>query len=220
MKTQALEFLPKARSEALITKEVADELLVYDRTRDKAHCLNETAAEIWKLCDGQTSAPEIARMLDGGGQKVEGSQQRAEGSRQTAERGSSPTVKGDAVTGGRRQTARAEGFGIDERIVWLGLDQLRRVHLLEELGGNSGKGAWPQAVSGMSHMSRREAVRRIGLAATIALPIVISVTVPTAAEAAVSCGAQCHPCTTPVDCCNVCSNGSVPGCPASTPKCT
>jgi coenzyme PQQ synthesis protein D (PqqD) len=59
MNTQAIAFLPKARSEGLITKEVEGEVLVYDRERDQAHCLNETAAAIWKLCDGCTGVPEL-----------------------------------------------------------------------------------------------------------------------------------------------------------------
>jgi hypothetical protein len=194
MKTQALEFLPKARSEALITKEVEGEVLVYDRIRDKAHCLNETAARIWKLCDGQTSASDIALILGG--------------SRQTA-------ARGNVII-----NTSSDGSGADERIVWLALDQLRRSHLLEKPNGNNGKSAWPQAVLELAHMSRREAVRRIGLGAAIALPIVISMTSPTPVDAAASCGAKCKPCSTPVDCCNVCSISSVPGCPASTQRCT
>jgi hypothetical protein len=63
MKTDSGAFLPKARSERIITKEVDGEVLVYDLARDKAHCLNETAAAIWKLCDGCTSPPDLARSV-------------------------------------------------------------------------------------------------------------------------------------------------------------
>jgi hypothetical protein len=52
---------PKARTEQLIVREVADEVLVYDLTRAKAHCLNKTAASIWRLCDGQSTISEISR---------------------------------------------------------------------------------------------------------------------------------------------------------------
>lgn len=60
---EPLGFLPEARREGIIRKEVDGELLVYDLTRDKARCLNPTAAQVWKLCDGQTGIPELARSL-------------------------------------------------------------------------------------------------------------------------------------------------------------
>lgn len=56
-----LGFRPKARREGIITKQVDGELLVYDLERDKAHCLNPSAAAIWKLCDGRTTTEEIER---------------------------------------------------------------------------------------------------------------------------------------------------------------
>lgn len=55
--------LPLARKDSLIVKEVENETLVYDLTTDKAHCLNETAARVWKKCDGKTSAGDIANLL-------------------------------------------------------------------------------------------------------------------------------------------------------------
>lgn len=64
MKNQSeLQFIPTARREDLIVKRLQDELLVYDLTRHKAHCLNESAAAIWDLCDGITGVPSIARSL-------------------------------------------------------------------------------------------------------------------------------------------------------------
>lgn len=54
---------PRARQSSLIIKEVDDETLVYDLETDKAHCLNSTAARIWKSCDGRTSVAEIASQL-------------------------------------------------------------------------------------------------------------------------------------------------------------
>ena len=56
--------LPRAREKGLLTCEVADELLVYDLDRYKAHCLNSTAALVWRQCDGRTSVPEITRALN------------------------------------------------------------------------------------------------------------------------------------------------------------
>lgn len=54
---------PIARKASLIVQELPDETLVYDQQTDKAHCLNATAAFVWKHCDGQTSVHEIARLL-------------------------------------------------------------------------------------------------------------------------------------------------------------
>jgi hypothetical protein len=55
------ELMPRARKDGLVVSELSDELLVYDRDRNKAHCLNETAASIWNHCDGQTT---VSRMRD------------------------------------------------------------------------------------------------------------------------------------------------------------
>lgn len=54
---------PRARRNKLVIQEVADEVLVYDLERDQAHCLNQTAAMVWKHCDGETDAAGIAGRL-------------------------------------------------------------------------------------------------------------------------------------------------------------
>ena len=54
---------PTARHNGLIIQELEDETLVYDRERDKAHCLNRTAALVWKYCDGHFTVDEIAKRL-------------------------------------------------------------------------------------------------------------------------------------------------------------
>jgi hypothetical protein len=55
--------MPKMRALGLVVDELPDEVLVYDRDRDQAHCLNRTAALVWQSCDGKTTPPEIARRL-------------------------------------------------------------------------------------------------------------------------------------------------------------
>ena len=55
--------LPKMREQRLIIDELPDEVLVYDLDRHKAHCLNRTAALVWRRCDGKTRPAEIARRL-------------------------------------------------------------------------------------------------------------------------------------------------------------
>jgi hypothetical protein len=55
--------LPRALTEDLVIRQLDDETLVYDMKRDKAHCLNQTAGHVWKLCDGKTTAAQAARIL-------------------------------------------------------------------------------------------------------------------------------------------------------------
>ena len=45
---------PSARHQGLVVREVSDELLVYDLERHHAHCLNSTAAAVWRAADGGT----------------------------------------------------------------------------------------------------------------------------------------------------------------------
>src|SRR5690349_11842928 len=53
---------PRARLDCL-SRRFGDEVLVYDLQRDVGHCLNSTAAAIWKLCDGNRSPSQITRTL-------------------------------------------------------------------------------------------------------------------------------------------------------------
>ena len=165
MKSSPPEFLPLARSEEIITKRIDGELLVYNRLRDEAHCLNETAASIWKCCDGRTTANEIAGLL-----------------------------------------SKETGSTIDEKVIWLGLDELRRKHLLTE------NHYQPSVATRNLTLSRREAIRRISLGAAIALPAIVTITAPTPAQAG-TCKHNGVTCSTGADCC---SGTCVPGSP---PKC-
>jgi hypothetical protein len=56
--------IPRARQEGLVIEELPGEVLVYDCDRDKAHCLNQTAALVWKYCDGKTPVSKMARNLE------------------------------------------------------------------------------------------------------------------------------------------------------------
>ena len=55
--------LPRARKKGLVIEELPGELLVYDLERHKAHCLNETAAMVWRQCNGKASIARIAERL-------------------------------------------------------------------------------------------------------------------------------------------------------------
>lgn len=58
-----MQKMPQARKSGLIVKEVDSEILIYDQVSNKAHCLNETAAKVWKHCDGQTTVAAACRSL-------------------------------------------------------------------------------------------------------------------------------------------------------------
>ena len=122
------------RKKGLVVQELSGEVLVYDRERNKAHCLNSTAALVWNHCDGKTSVAQITRAIE-----------------------------------------REIKAPVDEDVIWLGVDQLSKTHLLQE------RARVPENKSGLS---RREVMKRIGLAAAVALPVVTSIMAPTAAQAA------------------------------------
>src|SRR6266404_3760966 len=125
MKREKQQLIPEARRVGLVVQELSGEVLVYDRERNKAHCLNSTAARVWGYCDGKTSIAQIARAIEG-----------------------------------------EINAPVDEDIIWLAVEQLSKTRLLQE-------GAkLPDHKSGLS---RREVMKRIGLAAAVALPVVTSI---------------------------------------------
>src|SRR5712692_561512 len=60
---KGIAVLPRTRTDNLVIHELDDETLVYDMERDEAHCLNQTAALVWKHCDGKTTTREAVRSL-------------------------------------------------------------------------------------------------------------------------------------------------------------
>jgi len=151
MTAEAIDHPPKKREQGLVIKELPEEVLVYDLDRDKAHCLNNTAALVWKNCDGKTTANAIARLLE-------------------------------------KETDKP----IDDRVVWLALDQLERFHLLEDT---------PAKPVHLAGMSRRELVRKVGVAA-LALPAIISIAAPTAQAQASCVPTDSGPCDATTNCCS------------------
>jgi hypothetical protein len=84
---------------------------------------------------------------------------------------------------------------VDEPVVLLALEELSKARLLIE------------AEKPVRRTSRREAIRSIGIAGAIALPLVTSLVAPTPARAA-SCLANGRPCISSVQCCSgKCGNG-------------
>jgi len=163
---------PTARNSGLVVQEVPDEILVFDLENNKAHCLNDTAAMVWKSCDGKTSVPEIAKYI---------------------------------------QTRT--GKGVNDDLVWLAIDQLSENHLLETTASSPFKG-----------QTRREVIKKIGLASMIAIPVVASLVAPQSVLANVSCVCtSTTDCTAPgfetcfSGCCNtafICAPNLTPGNPA------
>jgi hypothetical protein len=56
---------PRVRRHGLVVRELEGEILIFDRERDMAHCLNATLAAVWKHCDGQTAISDIADLASG-----------------------------------------------------------------------------------------------------------------------------------------------------------
>src|SRR5437660_1367121 len=124
--------VPRARKDQLIVKEVRGDVLVYDLKTYKAHCLNDTAARVWRSCDGRRTVAEIAQRLE-----------------------------------------RDLKSPVDCRVVWLALDQLDKFNLL--------KSSTPKPI-GMPQISRRTLIRS-GLAAAVLLPLIVTISAPTALAA-------------------------------------
>lgn len=57
---------PVARRDGLLIRELPDELLVYDRDHHRAHCLNRTAAAVFRQADGTQNVADLARIVHPG----------------------------------------------------------------------------------------------------------------------------------------------------------
>jgi Coenzyme PQQ synthesis protein D (PqqD) len=156
MKRKTTTYLPMKRRQGLVVDELQDEVLVYDLDRHKVHCLNRTAALVWRRCHGKTEPAEIARSM-------------------------------------RRELDST----YHENLVWLALRQLAALHLLE-----------PSVFlpPRLERVSRREMIRNLGIAAAVAVPVVTSITAPTAVQA-LSCRHDNANCTMHTDCCSGLCNG-------------
>ena len=51
---------PVARKSNLVIQNLKDETLVYNTKTNKAFCLNETSAMVWKLCNGKRTVAQIS----------------------------------------------------------------------------------------------------------------------------------------------------------------
>jgi len=122
---------PMARQNGLVVQDMPGEVLVYDLNSNKAHCLNESAAMVWKSCDGKNSIADIVHQFDG---------------------------------------------KVTEDFVWLAIDQLNENGLLES--------NVPPRFAGES---RRQVLKKIGLASIVALPVIASLVAPPNAFGTLNC---------------------------------
>lgn len=59
---------PLARQKDLVIQELPAEVLVYDMSSNKAHCLNPSAAFVWRACNGKNTVADIVSQFDAQGQ--------------------------------------------------------------------------------------------------------------------------------------------------------
>jgi hypothetical protein len=140
------------REHGLVIDDLPDEVLIYDLERHEAHCLNRSAALVWRSCDGKRAPAEIARRL---------------------------SAELDAP--------------FSEELVRLALQQLEKFHLLEHSA---------TAPAQFPLLSRRQMVRRLGIATAVAVPLITSIVAPTSVQAA-TCTPPGSPCNVNVLCCSV-----------------
>jgi hypothetical protein len=81
---------------------------------------------------------------------------------------------------------------ITEQTIWLGLKQLAGAHLLQE------RLITP---TNLAKVSRRELIRKVGLTAAVTLPLILTITAPTA-KAQASCLPRDSACTLNSQCCS------------------
>ena len=58
-----MDLRPPTPSKDVSLQRVGQEAILHDRRNGRAHVINETAAQIWELCDGQSTLDQIASAL-------------------------------------------------------------------------------------------------------------------------------------------------------------
>ena len=54
--------VPQAQNERLVVQQMGDETVIYDEQRNHIHRLNQTAAIVWRHCDGRRTAADLAQV--------------------------------------------------------------------------------------------------------------------------------------------------------------
>ncbi len=151
------QFIPIARKNGIIVQRLEDETLVYDLENNRAMCLNKTAAEVWRNCDGKNTVLDIRDIL-------------------------SIKLKTNVTIG----------------VVELALDQLSKEKLIDS-------NLQIDLIS--SRESRRGVIKKLGLASSVALPMIAAIVAPrviNAQSSMVPLLANGQPCTSSTQCLNMC----------------
>jgi hypothetical protein len=89
---------PISRKDEIVVQEVDGEILIYDLRSNKAFCLNETSAAVWRACDGSRDIRALNDLV--------------------SEQLNNP---------------------VNEDLVWLALDQLKKEKLLDRAPETDGR---------------------------------------------------------------------------------
>lgn len=57
---------PRAKRDGLLSEQLEDELIVYDQESNRGHCLNRTAALVWRHADGDRTIADLVAILRAG----------------------------------------------------------------------------------------------------------------------------------------------------------
>jgi len=55
---------PLARKNGIFAENLPEEVVLYDKTNDKVHCLNKTAAAVWENSDGSKTVDELMQAVE------------------------------------------------------------------------------------------------------------------------------------------------------------
>ena len=124
---------PESRKANTVVQDLESEVLIYDFNINKAFCLNQTAALVYRSADGTKSVGEISSAM-----------------------------------------STELNMPVSEDIVYLALNELRKNDLLENAD---------EVPDHFGGLTRREAVKRAGLASMVTLPVIASVVAPSAVMA-------------------------------------
>ena len=55
---------PLARTSDIFVENLPEEVILYDKSNNKVHCLNKTAVAIWESCDGTRTVDDLAHIVE------------------------------------------------------------------------------------------------------------------------------------------------------------
>ena len=58
-----MDVRPPISSKDVTLQRVGQEVILHDRRNGRAHVINETAAQVWELCDGRITLDQIVSAL-------------------------------------------------------------------------------------------------------------------------------------------------------------